>query len=61
MLNDLQISHKSSNPKSLKALQSSALHNRNIFAEMMEVAKTCSLGQMTSSLFEVGGQYRRNM
>jgi methylmalonyl-CoA mutase len=61
MLNDLQISHKNIKQKSLDSLQSSALHNRNIFAEMMEVAKTCSLGQMTSSLFEVGGQYRRNM
>jgi methylmalonyl-CoA mutase len=61
MLNDLQISHKNINQRSLDSLQSSALHNRNIFAEMMEVAKTCSLGQMTSSLFEVGGQYRRNM
>ena len=61
MLNDLQISHKKIKQKSLDSLQSSALHNRNIFAEMMEVAKTCSLGQMTSSLFEVGGQYRRNM
>jgi len=61
MLNDLQLSHKNIKQKSLNSLQSSALHNRNIFAEMMEVAKTCSLGQMTSSLFEVGGQYRRNM
>ncbi|MCS5664000.1 MAG: methylmalonyl-CoA mutase family protein [Flavobacteriales bacterium] len=61
MLDNLHETHKDTEADSLKKLQAAALHNENIFAEMMEAAKTCSLGQMTSTLFEVGGQYRRNM
>lgn len=45
----------------LKELQQTATLNKNIFAQLMEVTKYCSLGQITNSLFEVGGQYRRNM
>jgi methylmalonyl-CoA mutase len=45
----------------LQDLQSAAIHNQNMFERLMEVVKYCSLGQITSSLFEVGGQYRRNM
>lgn len=45
----------------LKNLQHKAINNQNIFEALMEVCKVCSLGQITSSLFEVGGQYRRNM
>ncbi|NCQ15743.1 MAG: methylmalonyl-CoA mutase [Flavobacteriaceae bacterium CG_4_10_14_3_um_filter_33_47] len=45
----------------LKDLQSKAIHNQNIFEALMEVCKVCSLGQITKALFEVGGQYRRNM
>ncbi|MDN3492702.1 methylmalonyl-CoA mutase family protein [Winogradskyella bathintestinalis] len=45
----------------LKDLQSKAINNENIFEALMEVCKICSLGQITSALFEVGGQYRRNM
>ena len=45
----------------LKRLQQVAIHNGNIFAELMETVKYCSLGQITKALFEVGGQYRRNM
>ena len=45
----------------LKALQQKAINNENIFEEMMETVKYCSLGQITGALFEVGGQYRRNM
>ncbi|WP_178987717.1 methylmalonyl-CoA mutase family protein [Winogradskyella schleiferi] len=45
----------------LKNLQSKAINNENIFEALMEVCKVCSLGQITSALFEVGGQYRRNM
>ena len=40
---------------------SQAIQNENIFERLMEAAKVCSLGQITSALFEVGGQYRRNM
>ncbi|XMO85480.1 methylmalonyl-CoA mutase family protein [Algibacter sp. AS12] len=45
----------------LKDLQHKAINNENIFDALMEVCKVCSLGQITSALFEVGGQYRRNM
>ncbi|WP_179016834.1 methylmalonyl-CoA mutase family protein [Winogradskyella forsetii] len=45
----------------LKDLQSKAINNDNIFEALMDVCKVCSLGQITSALFEVGGQYRRNM
>ena len=45
----------------LKDLQKKAINNENIFESLMEVCKVCSLGEITSSLFEVGGQYRRNM
>lgn len=45
----------------LKQLQGVSIRNENIFAELMETVKYCSLGQITKSLFDVGGQYRRNM
>tara|TARA_B100001093_G_scaffold519759_1_gene610305 strand:+ start:890 stop:4273 length:3384 start_codon:yes stop_codon:yes gene_type:complete len=61
MLETLNKAHKDSKEGDLGKLQSAALKNENIFTQMMEVAKTCSLGQMTDSLFKVGGQYRRNM
>jgi methylmalonyl-CoA mutase len=45
----------------LESLQITAIQNQNIFENLMETAKYCSLGQITKALFEVGGQYRRNM
>jgi isobutyryl-CoA mutase len=45
----------------LKRLQETAVHNGNLFAELMETVKYCSLGEITHALYEVGGQYRRNM
>ena len=45
----------------LTVIQEAAIHNKNIFEQLMEATKVCSLGQITSALFEVGGQYRRNM
>jgi methylmalonyl-CoA mutase len=45
----------------IEAIQSAAIANQNIFEKLMDAAKVCSLGQITSALFEVGGQYRRNM
>ncbi len=47
--------------KLLKKLQTASIQNQNIFEALMEVSKYCSLGQITNALFEVGGQYRRNM
>ena len=54
--------HKANDTKQLlKDLQHKAINNENIFGALMEVCKVCSLGEITNSLFEVGGQYRRNM
>ena len=47
--------------KSLESVKEAAIQNENIFAALMEATKVCSLGQITTALFEVGGQYRRNM
>jgi methylmalonyl-CoA mutase len=48
-------------PEALENIKGSALANENMFAQLMEATKVCSLGQITEALFEVGGQYRRNM
>ncbi|WP_108801559.1 methylmalonyl-CoA mutase family protein [Aquimarina sp. Aq107] len=61
MLNELQKGNINETSELLKDLQERAVSNQNIFEALMEVCKKCSLGQITSSLFEVGGQYRRNM
>ena len=53
--------HAQDTEKLLKELQHKAINNENIFEALMEVCKVCSLGQITNALFEVGGQYRRNM
>jgi methylmalonyl-CoA mutase len=45
----------------LKKLKDVAINNGNLFAQLMETVKYCSLGQITHALYEVGGQYRRNM
>lgn len=45
----------------LNELQKTAINNENLFDALMETCKHCSLGQITHALFEVGGQYRRNM
>ncbi|MBK6266371.1 methylmalonyl-CoA mutase family protein [Marivirga sp. S37H4] len=45
----------------IDSIQKAAIKNENMFAELMEATKYCSLGQITNALFEVGGQYRRNM
>ena len=61
MLKDLHSAHTDKIPDLLKNLQYAAVQNQNLFAELMEVCKYASLGQITAALFEVGGQYRRNM
>ncbi|HEV7424051.1 MAG TPA: hypothetical protein VGO21_02570, partial [Candidatus Paceibacterota bacterium] len=45
----------------LQTLKQTAVQNENIFACLMETVKYCSLGEITHALYEVGGQYRRNM
>ena len=60
----LQAFHERHSEKSaamLKRLQQAAVNNENLFAELMETVKYCSLGQITNALYSVGGQYRRNM
>ncbi len=47
--------------RDLKQLQEVAMRQGNVFGELLETVKTCSLGQITDALFEVGGEYRRNM
>ncbi|MFT3683061.1 MAG: methylmalonyl-CoA mutase family protein [Ferruginibacter sp.] len=53
--------HAGKAAEKLKALQTVAVNNGNLFAELMETVKYCSLGQITHALYEVGGQYRRSM
>ena len=60
----LEALHKGNEDKiapNIQRIQIAAIQNKNIFEELMEVSKTSSLGQITNALFEVGGQYRRNM
>jgi methylmalonyl-CoA mutase len=45
----------------IEAIQKAAVNQENIFEHLMEATKVCTLGQITEALFEVGGQYRRNM
>jgi methylmalonyl-CoA mutase len=53
--------HSKEAPVALAALQKAAATGGNVFAELMEAVKVCSLGQISRALYEVGGQYRRNM
>ena len=61
MLTELHKGNADKAQELLRELQLTAIRNENIFGKLMEVAKYCSLGQITEALFEVGGQYRRNM
>lgn len=60
-LNMLKKSSEETSEETLRVLQTASIQNKNIFEHLMEAAKTCSLGQITNALYEVGGQYRRNM
>ncbi len=60
-LESLQKGNEREAQQLLKELQEVAMKNGNTFEKLMEVTKYCSLGQITQALFEVGGQYRRNM
>ncbi|MFO0506390.1 MAG: methylmalonyl-CoA mutase family protein [Chryseotalea sp.] len=61
MLRNLHQGNHSLAQAALIKVQDAAIQNKNIFAELMEACKVCSLGEITKALFEVGGQYRRNM
>jgi len=60
-LQDFHTRHASEAPAMLARLQQAVIENRNVFEVLMDAVRVCSLGQITSALFEVGGQYRRNM
>ena len=60
-LNNYQQASDTEAEAALKDLQAAALEGGNVFASLMNAAKNCSLGQMSQSLYRVGGQYRRNM
>ena len=60
-LDKLKATQEDKAEKALEKLKEAAAQNDNIFAELMNAAKVCSIGQITESLFQVGGQYRRNM
>jgi isobutyryl-CoA mutase len=53
--------HADQAPAMMRRLQEAVIANRNVFEVLMKAVRCCSLGQITSALFEVGGQYRRNM
>ena len=61
MLQQLHQQHGEAAEQWLKELQRAAVTNQNIFSQLIEASKYCSLGQITNAMFEVGGQYRRNM
>jgi methylmalonyl-CoA mutase len=61
MLKNLHKTYQKKEAQVLRELQLAAIQNKNIFETLMETVKYCSLGQITHALFEVGGQYRRNM
>ena len=60
-LGDFHQRHVNASPPMLLRLQQAVIDNRNVFEVLMEAVRVCSLGQITRALFEVGGQYRRNM
>jgi len=60
-LKHLKEGNKKLTEAAIDKIQHAAIHNENMFEQLMEATKFCSLGQITEALFEVGGQYRRNM
>jgi methylmalonyl-CoA mutase len=60
-LADFHTRHAAEAPAMLQRLQQAVIENRNVFEVLMDAVQVCSLGQITTALFEVGGQYRRNM
>ncbi len=61
MLNELHKGNDAKSDKMLRKVQETAIQNKNIFEVLIDAGKVCSLGEITNALFEVGGQYRRNM
>ena len=61
MLQSVHERNKEAIQEQLHEIKVTAINNKNIFKQLMEATKVCSIGQITAALFEVGGQYRRNM
>ena len=60
-LQEFHATHAQEAPVQLARLQQAVIDNGNVFEVLMDAVRVCSLGQITTALFEVGGQYRRNM
>ena len=60
-LREFRQRHADSAPAALERVRQAAINNENIFTALVEAVRHCSLGEITHTLFEVGGQYRRNM
>jgi methylmalonyl-CoA mutase len=60
-LGDFHKRHADTAPAALERLRQAVIDNANVFEVLMDAVRVCSLGQITDALFEVGGQYRRNM
>ena len=60
-LNAFKERNKDKSAAAVQSLKQAALHNQNIFNNLMDCVKYCTLGEITHALYEVGGQYRRNM
>jgi methylmalonyl-CoA mutase len=60
-LHDFQSRHHEESPRWLAKLKQTVIENGNIFGVLMDAVRYCSLGQISNALYEVGGQYRRNM
>ncbi len=60
-LQEFHARHADEAPAMLRRLQQAVIENANVFEVLMDAVRVCSLGQITTALFEVGGQYRRNM
>ncbi|HOA92980.1 MAG TPA: methylmalonyl-CoA mutase family protein, partial [Quisquiliibacterium sp.] len=60
-LQDFHARNAAQAPAVLQRLRQTVIENGNVFAVLMDAVRVCSLGQITTALFEVGGQYRRSM
>jgi methylmalonyl-CoA mutase len=60
-LREFQQRHRAQSGPALERLRDAVINHRNVFAELMDAVRCCSLGQITSLFFDVGGQYRRSM
>ena len=60
-LRDFQSRHQAQSGPMLERLQQTAIANGNLFEVLVDAVQVCSLGQITTAIYDVGGQYRRNM